>query len=193
MKNGTKYIILAVVFVVLLFAAVKGYGYLKENYEPETTTSQSSENGGQSESDADRQAAPDFTVYDAEGNSVQLSGMQGNMTIVNFWATWCYPCRYEMPDFQSAYEKYGEDVNFMMINLTDGSRDTVEGVKDFIALNDYTFPVYYDTEMDAANTYGAYSIPRTFIIDPEGYIVFSATGPVNEATLTSYIEEYALP
>ncbi len=186
MNKSVKYILLAVCFAALLLAATKGYDYLSENYIPEVTqqTTQSDE----SATEEQKQAASDFTVYDAQGNKVKLSGMQGNPTIVNFWATWCGPCNYEMPDFQSAYEKYGEKVNFMMINLTDGQDDTVESVNDFIDENGYSFPVYYDLDLDAANTYGAYSIPRTYIIDAEGYIVFSAVGPVSEDTLTDYIE-----
>lgn len=186
MNKSVKYILLVVAFVALFLFATKGYDYLSENYLSQTTTQQAEQSGEATEEQ--KQSAPDFTVYDGDGNEVTLTGMKGNPTIVNFWATWCGPCNYEMPDFQSAYEKYGDKVNFMMVNLTDGQSDTVEGVKEFVGENGYTFPVYYDSDLDAANTYGAYSIPRTYIIDAQGYIVFSAVGPVSEETLASYIE-----
>lgn len=190
MNKSVKYILLAVGFVALLLIATKGYDYLSENYSPETTQ-QTTQSNSESTTEDRKELAPDFTVYNKSGDKVTLTDMQGTPTIVNFWATWCGPCNYEMPDFQSAYEKYGDKVNFMMINLTDGRDDTVESVNQFIKDNEYSFPVYYDLDLDAANTYGAYSIPRTYIIDAEGYIVFSAVGPVSEETLISYIENFA--
>ena len=85
-------------------------------------------------------AAVDFTVTDREGNTVKLSEFFGKPIIINFWATWCGPCKSELPVFDEAYRKYGEGVTFLMVNLTDGYRDTVEAVKAFIEDNDYTFP-----------------------------------------------------
>ena len=88
----------------------------------------------------------------------------------------------------TSFDEYGDKVNFMMINLTDGQSETKDDVKAFLGKTEYTFPVYYDTELDATHTYGAYSIPRTFIIDAEGNIVYGASGPVSEDTLVRYIK-----
>ncbi|MBR2315782.1 MAG: TlpA family protein disulfide reductase [Clostridia bacterium] len=187
MNKSIKYILLAVGFVVLLFGAVKGYDYLSESYTSETTVQQTTQSTG-NDTEEHKQKAPDFTVYDEKGNSVSLSGMQGKPTIVNFWATWCVYCVQEMPDFQKAYDEYGDKVNFMMINLTDGDSETKDMVEEFLGKTGYTFPVYYDTELDATYTYGAYSIPRTFIIDAEGNIVYGVSGPVSEDTLVKHIK-----
>ena len=119
---------------------------------------------------------PDFEVLDKDGNTVKLSDFYGKPILLNFWATWCPPCKAEMPDLQEAYETYGDEVCFVMVNLTDGSRDTVEVVKTFVADNGYTFPVYFDTQSSAAMAYGIYSIPTTFLISADGALLKSKSG-----------------
>lgn len=89
----------------------------------------------------------------------------------------------EMPDFQEKYLELGEEVQFLMINLTDGSRETVEIAASFIESQGYTFPVFYDTTSDAASTYGVYSIPTTYFIDAQGRAIAQATGAINGETL----------
>ena len=133
-------------------------------------------------------AAMDFIVYMQDGTSVNLSDFYGKPIVVNFWATWCGPCKSELPAFETLYNEYGEDVNFMMVNLTDGAQETVSGVSDFVTENNYHFPVYFDTDVDAAMTYSVYSIPATLFIDADGNIVASHMGAMSESTLRNYIE-----
>lgn len=132
--------------------------------------------------------APDFTVYDAEGNPVQLSDYFGKPIVVNFWASWCGPCKMEMPDFQEKYLELGDEVYFLMINMTDGQRETVQTASAFLEEQGYTFPVFFDTQSDAAITYGAYSLPTTFFIDAEGYAIAQATGAISGQTLQTGID-----
>lgn len=131
--------------------------------------------------------APDFTVYDEAGNEVRLSDYLGKPVVVNFWASWCGPCRMEMPEFQEKHLELGGEVQFLMINMT-GGRETVETARDFIAGQGYTFPVLYDTEGDAAVTYGAYALPTTYFIDAEGYAIAQARGAINSETLQAGID-----
>lgn len=146
-----------------------------------STDSQSSQSS-QEEEEPELTPAPDFTVYDKDGNEVHLSDFAGKPIVLNFWASWCSPCKSEMPDFNQAYLDYGEEVQFLMVNMTDGSRETVESASAFIEEQGYEFPVFYDTGYDAALTYGAYALPTTYFIDAEGYAVAwvqSALSPEN--------------
>lgn len=127
--------------------------------------------------------APDFTVYDGAGNPVKLSDYFGKPIVINFWASWCGPCQSEMPDFQKVWEELGDRVQFLMINMTDGSRETQATAEQFILEKGYSFPVYFDTTMEAAMTYGAYSLPTSYFINAAGEPVTYAEGAISEALL----------
>ncbi len=122
--------------------------------------------------------APDFTVLDREGNRVSLSSLRGKPVVLNFWASWCGPCKREMPDFEDAYKKYGNDVQFLFINLADGQSETVEIATAYIDGQGYTFPIYFDTQSEAVTAYGISSIPTTFFINADGVLVTYATGAI---------------
>lgn len=204
-----KKTVIALLCAVLFFAAAFfGYGYLSENYTPENNVAlngaSSQSSGAESESTSDAAespeessseeeneiiTAPDFVVYDAEGNPVSLSDFSGKPVIINFWATWCKYCVQEMPEFEKAYAEYGGEVIFMMINVTDGMSETKEDAMAFIAEKGYTFPVYYDTDLSATYAYGAYSLPATGFITPSGIFAGGKTGAMSEEVLFSYIEQ----
>lgn len=203
MKKGDKFVLLALAFVALMIFAVMGYRILTENFTPQGTVpsligdsaSTDTEDSASSAQDASDSTAsdtnglaPDFTVLDLEGNSVKLSDYFGKPIIINFWATWCGPCKSELPAFSNMYEKYKDEVHFLFVNLTDGSRETIEGVTQFMEEEGYTFPVYFDTTMQAATTYGAYSIPMTFLIDDEGVPVHYQAGAMPEEAIEQFIE-----
>jgi len=137
--------------------------------------------------------APDFTVLNDDGNEVSLAGLAGKPVILNFWASWCGPCKSEMPAFQTLWEEYGDRVHFMMIDLTDGARETVDSARAFIGRTGYTFPVYYDTTGEAAIAYGVSAIPTTYILDAEGNALAYARSALDEATLRQAIQTYCLP
>lgn len=158
---------------------------------PATDPEESSEpeNNPQEDEDTSKKVvAPDFSVYNVEGEKVQLSDFIGKPIILNFWASWCGPCKGEMPAFQAKFEEYGDDVHFLMINLTDGEKETAEGAYTFILDQEYTFPVYFDTASEAVSGYGIRSIPTTFFIDAEGYAIAQATGAIDAETLQKGID-----
>ena len=132
--------------------------------------------------------APDFTVYDREGNPHKLSDFFGKPIVLNFWASWCSPCKMEMPDFNEKYLEIGEEVQFVMINLTDGYRETVEVAAAFIENQGYSFPVFFDTAYEASNTYGVSSIPTTYFLNAEGKLIAKASGAIDAATLQRGID-----
>jgi len=163
-----------------------GTGNQPPNEDTEKTGDPSTD--GQQDEDLEEFRAPDFTVQDANGNDVKLSDLLGKPVVLNFWASWCPPCKAEMPDFNKVFGELGTDIQFMMVCLVDGSRETTETGAAHIADNGFTFPVYYDVTMEAAVVYGVQSIPTTIFIDAGGYMITGAQGAINEETLRLGIE-----
>ena len=193
----TSVLILLLVMVLL----IGGAWLLYENYEPgsrpdvltpvtpDDTTAPTGDSAPAEDTTApDAIQAPGFTVQDGDGNAVSLADMIGKPVILNLWASWCPPCKAEMPDFEAAYKEYGDTIHFMMINMTDGYQETVEKAKSFIADAGYTFPVYFDTESEAAIAYTATSIPATYFIDAEGNLVVYARGMLDADNLQRGID-----
>ena len=187
MKNKVWLIVACVFAAVMVLAAVL-YPKLSEKYSMDSTSDNKI-------SDAVIQA-DDFTVYDSQMNEVKLSDYFGKpivikqgVTLVDFWASWCGPCKSELPAFNSLYEKYKDDVVFLMINLTDGQSDNESSIKQFVSDNGYSFPVYYDLEYDASNTYGVRSIPETIFIHADGSLYDTRVGAMSENVLEKYIKQ----
>ncbi len=165
LKHHAPRAVTLILFCVLLFSAVSCGGGGK----PEVvTTPPASADSSTGES---ANTAPDFTVLDGEGKQVRLSDFVGKPVVLNFWASWCPPCKAEMPDFEAMYKSYGDRVAFLIVNLTDGSQETVASAKAYVESCGYTFPVYYDTTMQAAIAYEMSAIPGTFFINDKGELV----------------------
>jgi len=131
---------------------------------------------------------PDFTVYDVEGNAYKLSDFVGKPIVLNFWATWCSPCQMEMPDFNEKYLELEDQVQFLMINSTDGVQDTVEKASALIAEKGYQFPVFYDTDQQAVTMYQITALPTTYFIDADGNLVTGARGMLSAEDLQKGID-----
>ena len=134
-------------------------------------------------------SAPDFAMLDMEGNEVNLSSFFGKPIVLNFWASWCGPCKSEMPEIQKFYEQYGEEIHFLLVSVDD-SADTA---KAFIADSGYTFPVFFDTTSMGAYTYGASSIPLTFFIDSDGNMAAYYMGAMSESILQQGLDMIYTP
>lgn len=184
MKQWLKWTAVLLALAVLITGAWFLYDYLNHAYGSDTP----GDDAGDDAPVTSLYAAPDFTVQTVGGETVKLSDMKGKPIVLNFWATWCYFCGEEMPDFEAKYQAYGDDVVFMMVNVTDGSRDTVDTVEAYMAEHAYTFPVYCDTKLEAAVTYGASSLPVTFFIDADGNIAGRMMGVASEEKLQKGID-----
>ena len=193
MKRFLIHLMTATLAAVLLLTAVSctpDGGGLETYPQEETTVSPATDapaapadTSADTVPEQDPDQTPDFTVQDGEGNSVRLSDFFGKPIVLNFWASWCPPCKAELPDFEDAYKKYDGDVVFLMVNMTDNQIETVEIAKDFVKTHGYTFPVYYDVDYQAATVYGVRSIPQTYFINTEGEAVARATGMITAAQL----------
>jgi len=190
--KALKMVLLVLVFIALLLGAKRLYDTLGSQVQMDTLMTQPAQTAAAGEEEAAQAeteaASPDMTVYDLEGNAHQLSDFRGKPVILNFWATWCGYCKMEMPDFQEKYEQYGEDIHFLMVNVTDGVQETVEKASAFIAEQGYTFPVYYDTDMNAAMNYNISGLPVTYLMDADGGIVAWQQGMLTADTLQKGID-----
>lgn len=195
MKKKTSLVVLILALVVLIGGAYVLYGRLSADTRPDNLSAQTprtTQTPGETEAPQDSAApeeteppkveAPDFTVENADGEEVKLSDYVGKPIVLNFWASWCSPCKSEMPEFNAAWEELEGEVQFLMVNMTDGSRETVDTAKEYVEGEGFTFPVLFDTNSEAAIAYGAYSLPTTYFIDAEGYLVARAVGAIDGET-----------
>ena len=188
--------ILIILLVLLIFLGVSYFLYdtLSNKFKPIASNLQeenkSSEEVKESEKNnkEEKIKAMDFTVINDNNEEVNLSDYYGKPIVINFWASWCGPCKGEMPDFNEVYKELGEEVEFLMINMTDGNQETLEKAKSYIDEEKFEFPVLYDTEINAANSYAVQSIPTTYFIDSEGYIVARAVGAIDKETIKEGID-----
>lgn len=144
--------------------------------------------------DSDKLPAIDFTLTDQYGNSHTCSDYTGKTIFLNFWATWCPPCRAELPDIQALYEEYQEagDDSVVILGVAApglGGEKTEEEIKEFLSENGYTYPVVMDTTGELFMGYGIYSYPTTLMIDRDGNVFGYASGQLSREMMESIIEQ----
>ncbi len=135
--------------------------------------------------------SPEISLNDLNGQAVKLSNYRGKVVILNFWASWCPPCKSEMPELDKAAREFasGADAVLLTVNLTDGSRETVDSARKYIVDNKYSMSVLLDTQSRAANAYNITSIPTTYIIDKQGVVINYIVGPTTKDTLNVYVNQ----
>ncbi len=175
LSKNLKYILFAVVFAVVIAVAFIGYNYMSGRVETP-------------EGEIVTKKATDFSVTDVSGEDISLSDKFGKPIIINFWATWCVPCKLELPSFNKVYSEYKDSVSFMMIASPDGARETVESVKDFVEEKGYNFPVYFEKNNSASIAYGVSSIPTTVFVNSKGEVTDVYIGAIKESKLRDKIE-----
>lgn len=130
-----------------------------------------------------QQPMPKGKVLNKEGKSIEISSLLGKTLIIDFWATWCGPCRASFPAMQKLYDKYrnNDKVEFLIVNCWERSDDKKKTVDEFMAKNNYTFPVYFDENDTFAKSLGVTGIPAKFFVSPSGIIQFKESGFQGEA------------
>ncbi len=207
MNKKVIFVVLAVFLVVLIGGAVLVYDELYEDYtdsngkikivdavensvtekdntKADTAEVQSSGDGKEPEENKSENAAPDVEFFDYDGNSVNLSDFFDKPVVLNFWASWCGPCKSEMPGFDRLYNEYKDRVHFIMLNVSDDRKT----VSEFLDENGYGFPVYYDDTQVCSYVYGASSIPLTFVICAGGDVYGYQRGILPEEALGNAIK-----
>ncbi len=128
--------------------------------------------------------APDFTLQDLAGNTVTLSGLRGQVVLVNFWATWCGPCEAEMPAIQQRFETFqGSGLSVLAVNLA----EPADAVRAFINRLGLTFTILLDPSETVFDLYRVRGYPTTFIVDREGTIVKQHVGYMSDGQLDRYL------
>ena len=164
--------------LLLLAALLAGCG-------AKDATSDTAGHSGSTDATQAASALQDFTVFDINSNAVKLSDYLGKPIVLNFWASWCGPCKSEMPAFQKAYEELGDQIQFLMVNVG----ELMDDAEAFLATTDYTFPVLFDVNGEAAYIYQLSAIPASFFISADGKLVDSHVGSMSESDLLAAIEK----
>jgi len=128
--------------------------------------------------------APDFALKNVAGETVKLSDFQGKKVLLNFWATWCPPCKEEMPDMEKFYQSAGEDVVILAVNI-----DPQYNVSKFISEMGLTFPILLDEKDEVNSLYQVLTIPTTYFIDEEGIIRHKYISAMTEEIMKQYVED----
>ena len=133
--------------------------------------------------------APNFELVTLDGESIQLSDLRGRPVVLNFWASWCGPCRIETPHFQEFSENFEEELIVLGVN----QQESAATVAEFAAEYDVTYPLLLDDRADVYQTYAIFGLPTTYFIDADGVIVDVIPGAATEAVLTEKVEALLLP
>lgn len=134
--------------------------------------------------------APDLRLTDLDGKPVALGDYRGKVVLVNNWATWCPPCRAEMPDLQAYYETHANK-DFVIIGIEAG--DSPEEVRKFVNTMRLTYPIWLDVEMVAVSKFRNDSLPSSYLIDRDGIMRAMWMGAINQATLEKYVTPLLTP
>ncbi|MGA3600072.1 redoxin domain-containing protein [Lysinibacillus agricola] len=189
---------IGLLIVVLLVVAMIGT-YVKQQIDKDReieTASLGKEMDEQKISLKNGDTPPDFTLTSLDGDEVTLSDLRGKKVVLNFWATWCPPCKAEMPHMQKYYEQYAKEdnVEIIAVNLTKDEHDftvdeKIDTVMTFRDSFELTFPILLDQEREVSPQYKIMTIPTTYFIDSKGYIQRAISGPMDTDMLKSYVDE----
>ena len=189
MNNKIKFIAVAAALAAVIAGAAVGYSELSDRYGAgnETQTAAAGTAKPERTAEPEEQEAPDFTMLDGSGAEVTLSAFRGKPVVLNFWATWCGPCKSELPAFDEAYAEYGDRIQFVMLNLAEPGGENKTEVEQFAAENGYGFPIYYDSYGMGSGYYGVRSIPASVFIDAQGMVKAAYMGAMSAEQLNECI------
>lgn len=137
------------------------------------------------------QTPPDFTLTTLSGETVTLSELKGKKVMLNFWASWCGPCKAEMPHMEQYYKKQkdSDNIEVIAVNLTSAERKGLEAVESFVDAYSLTFPIPLDEDGQVMKNYEVITIPTTYLIGTDGTVAQMIRGPMDEETMRDLIDQ----
>lgn len=175
-----KKVIAAIVLIALLTVAIVQAMDKKAEANKQSTAPVSTQTNGL----VIGAKAPDFELKTITGEPAKLSSFKGKKVMLNFWATWCPPCKAEMPEIEQFYKQGNKDVVILAVNI-----DSQNDVKGFADKNGITFPILLDTDGKVNSTYGILSIPTTYFIDRNGVIQNKYTGAMTLDMMKQFTDQ----
>jgi peroxiredoxin len=169
-------VLLAALALVVFMQLPEGGGGQKAEGSVNIATPAANTSTAKTGSVAAGKVATDFKLHDLGGHEVSLSSMRGKVVFLNLWATWCEPCRREMPSIETLYEKFGKDKSFVILAVSEDS-DGSKAVAPYVKQSGYKFEILLDPRNDVGEAYNVSGIPETFVIDRDGRIVAHHLGP----------------
>jgi peroxiredoxin len=176
--SSNRYIVLSIVILLI------GAAWIWVSASPSDTST-----AGQAPAPQVGFYAPDLKLPTMNGEAISLENLRGQPVMINFWASWCPPCRSEMPAMQNVFDEY-KDQGLLLLGINAANQDNRTDAVDFIEQNRLTFPVLFDTGGQAAYDYQVRSLPTTFFIDQEGKVQdIIVGGPISETLLRIRVEQ----
>lgn len=180
---------------IIIFVLIVGAFYMNRDNEKQedssppanTTNTETPTTETKNEALQEGAQAIDFELETRSGDTLRLYDNGGKPTLINFWASWCPPCKEEMPHIQKAYEAYGDKVNFFMVDLT--FNDNLEKMNEYIEENGFTFPVLLDKTGDVMMDYEVMVIPTTYFVNADNIITHKVMGPMTTEHIQSIMDE----
>lgn len=189
MKKSLFAILLAAFLIGISILTINSFNSSNSNTEPSVNNTSNKSNASTQTADANsniiKTKAIDFKLKDLNGQEVSLSDLKGKKVFLNFWATWCPPCKEEMPEIENLYQGT-KDSDLVIVAVEIG--EPLNTVKPFIETNKYNFKILLDLDQSVATKYNITSIPTSYFIDTEGYIISKHVGSMNIDQMKTYIK-----
>lgn len=192
MKKDKQWLLILVVGSLLLVALgifyYTNYGKIgqRDANQSQTLSTSNLENRAL---ELNSQQLPDFKITSPDGRELLISSFSGKPLLIVEWASWCPDCRNQLPIIQKMYEKYGDQVHFVLINLIEPEKETTETADRYITQGEYTFPYYYDMDQSAADALQVQTIPSMYFVDKQGQIKNVLVKHTPEDTLEKELKE----
>ncbi len=184
--------LISFIFVLSIISTISCASDKVVNEEQDIVAEKASQDNNEEVEEESADIIADVKFYTLDGEEVSFHDFLGKPMVINVWASWCPPCKAEMPSIEESYKIYGEDVNYLIIDMLDGVKETEEKAKSYIEENDYTMPFYLDTDREVASYFRVMSIPATYFVNKDGTFFNYQIGMIEEEQLDENLKQLIL-